>query len=242
MSSFAMGYVLGAADAPPPAGAAPAAGAPGAPETPAALSRAALTAWPLNVLVGANSPSLCPIICSVTYTGINFLPLCTAIVWPIMSGRIVDRRDHVLITFFSLRAFIPATLIRRWSSMNGPFLSERPIVSPYASTLILSRLFLFPPAALDPLRASQFPESAHGAGHAVRYRTERAHKPGALRVRCLLHGDSPSGLAQPVQHLHRNRWRKPADGLRRLCCRTCRPRGFARSRHPPCRWSCSPAS
>src|ERR1039457_3576189 len=96
MDSFAMGYAFGAADAPPPAGAAPAAGAPGAPATPAALSRAALTAWPLNVRVGANSPSLCPIICSVTYTGINFLPLCTAIVWPIISGRIVDRRDHVL--------------------------------------------------------------------------------------------------------------------------------------------------
>src|SRR5260221_5275052 len=71
----------------------------------------------------------------------NFLPLCTAIVWPIMSGRIVDRRDHVLITFFSLRAFIPSTLIRRWSSMNGPFLSERAIVSPYASALILLRLY-----------------------------------------------------------------------------------------------------
>src|ERR1700688_2825385 len=52
-------------------------------------------------------------------------------VWPIMPGRIVDRRDHVLITFFSLRAFMPATLICRWLSMNGPFLSERPIVSPY---------------------------------------------------------------------------------------------------------------
>jgi len=26
-----------------------------------------------------------------------------------MSGRIVERRDHVLMTFFSLRAFIPST-------------------------------------------------------------------------------------------------------------------------------------
>src|SRR3984957_3572152 len=69
----------------------------------------------------------------------NFRPLCTAMVWPIMSGRIVDRRDHVLITFFSLRAFMPSTLILRWSSMNGPFLSERAIVSPYDSCV-------FPPA------------------------------------------------------------------------------------------------
>jgi hypothetical protein len=37
--------------------------------------------------------------------------------------------------------------------MNGPFFSERAIVSPYASTLILTRLLFFHPAALDPLRA-----------------------------------------------------------------------------------------
>src|SRR4029077_10398050 len=161
---------------------------------------------------------------------------------PIMSGRIVDRRDHVLITFFSLRAFIPSTFSRRWLSMNGPFLSERPIVSPYVSALILLRLLFFHPAALDPLRAPQFPESAHGAGHTVRYRTERAHKPGALRVRRLLHSDGPSGLAQPVYDLHWNPWRKPAGRFRRFCCRTSRARGFARSRHPSSGSSCSPAS
>src|SRR4029077_7967002 len=161
---------------------------------------------------------------------------------PIMSGRIVDRRDHVLITFFSLRAFIPSTFSRRWLSMNGPFLSERPIVSPYVSALILLRLLFFHPAALDPLRAPQFPESAHGAGHTVRYRTERAHKPGALRVRRLFHGDRPSGLAQPVQHLHRYDGRKAADRLRRLCRRTRRAHGFAPARHPPCGSSGSPRS
>src|SRR5450432_2163730 len=112
-----MDYAFGAAGAAPPA-----AGA-----APAALSRAALTAWPLKVRVGANSPSLWPIICSVTYTGINFLPLCTAIVCPIMSGTIVERRDHVLITFFSLRVFNPSILSRRWPSTNGPFFVERPI-------------------------------------------------------------------------------------------------------------------
>src|ERR1700732_5093484 len=53
-----------------------------------------------------------------------------------MSGRIVERRDHVLMTFFSLRAFIPATFARRWLSMNGPFFSERAIVSPYSSTAL----------------------------------------------------------------------------------------------------------
>src|SRR4029077_5279291 len=113
-------------------------------------------------------------------------------VWPIMSGRMVDRRDHVLITFFSLRAFIPSTFSRRWPSMNGPFLSERAIVSPCASAVVTRYLF-FHTAALDPLGAPQFAESAHRPGHAVRYRTERAHKPGALRVRRLFHGDRPSG-------------------------------------------------
>src|SRR5665213_1967592 len=60
-----------------------------------------------------------------------------------MSGRIVVRRDHVLITFFSLRAFIPATFTCRCVSMNGPFFSERPIVSPYALTLMLLSRFFF---------------------------------------------------------------------------------------------------
>ena len=31
--------------------------------------------WPLNWRVGENSPSLCPTMFSVTYTGTNFLPL-----------------------------------------------------------------------------------------------------------------------------------------------------------------------
>src|SRR5262249_49604395 len=118
--SHVYAFGAGAAGAAPP----PAAGA-----APAAFSRAAFTAWPLNVRVGANSPSLCPIICSVTYTGINFLPLCTAIVCPIISGTMVERRDHVFTTFFSFRAFSPSTLSRRWPSTNGPFFNERAIGS-----------------------------------------------------------------------------------------------------------------
>src|SRR5215210_6539773 len=53
--------------------------------------------WPLNVRVGANSPSLCPTMFSVTYTGTCRLPLCTPNVSPTKSGVIVERRDHVLI-------------------------------------------------------------------------------------------------------------------------------------------------
>src|SRR4029077_3026891 len=99
-----------------------------------ALSSAAFTAWPLKVRVGENSPSLCPTICSVMYTGMNFLPLWTAIVCPTISGSIVERRDQVFTTFFSFRSFNASTFSRRWLSMNGPFLSERGIFSSYSST------------------------------------------------------------------------------------------------------------
>ena len=41
--------------------------------------------------VAANSPSLWPTMFSVTYTGMNFFPLCTAIVRPTISGSTVER-------------------------------------------------------------------------------------------------------------------------------------------------------
>src|SRR5260370_6949150 len=66
---------------------------------------------------------------SVTYTGMNFLPLCTAIVCPTISGTIVERRDQVRSTFFSLRAFMAATFVARCASTNGPFLVHRAIIS-----------------------------------------------------------------------------------------------------------------
>ena len=64
---------------------------------------------------------------SVTYTGMNFFPLCTAIVCPTISGTTVERRDHVLITRFSVSRFMASTFSIRWTSMNGPFFSERPM-------------------------------------------------------------------------------------------------------------------
>src|SRR5579859_1173001 len=158
-----MAYAFGAgAAAPPPAAAAGAA--------PAAFSRAAFTAWPLNVRVGANSPSLWPIICSVTYTGINFLPLCTAMVWPMKSGTIVERRDHVFTTFFSLRVFSASTFTRRWPSTNGPFFSERAIDS----------LFLHAPQA-HPLRSPHLLKSAHRTRNSVRSWAEGAYEARTLR-------------------------------------------------------------
>src|SRR5271154_1644451 len=77
------------------------------------FSGAALAACPLNLRVGENSPSLCPTMFSVMYTGMNFFPLWTASVWPINSGRMVDRRDHVFTTFFSFLSFMTVTFFIR---------------------------------------------------------------------------------------------------------------------------------
>src|ERR1700674_3589469 len=66
---------------------------------------------------------------SVIYTGINFLPLCTAMVCPTNSGIMVERRDQVRSTFFSLREFMPSTRVCRKPSTNGPFFVERAIKS-----------------------------------------------------------------------------------------------------------------
>src|SRR5436309_7498216 len=55
-----------------------------------------LAEWPRNSRVAANSPSLCPTMFSVMYTGMNLFPLCTARVWPTKSGVMVERRDQVL--------------------------------------------------------------------------------------------------------------------------------------------------
>ena len=85
---------------------------------------------PLYVLVATNSPSLCPTMSSVTYTGTCFLPSCTAIVCPTMLGKIVENdRDHVLITDFSPLFVHGVNLLSRLASANGPFLIERAIGS-----------------------------------------------------------------------------------------------------------------
>ena len=114
-----------AAPPPPPAPPAPRRRRDAAAATCAAFS--ALVVWPLKNRVGANSPSLWPTMFSVMYTGMNFFPLCTAIVCPTISGITVDRRDQVLMTFFSFSRFIASTFSSRWRSMNGPFFSDLPI-------------------------------------------------------------------------------------------------------------------
>src|SRR5438093_10764276 len=64
---------------------------------------------------------------SVMNTGTCLRPSCTAMVCPTISGTMVERRDHVLITRLSPRRFISTTLFIRWSSTNGPFFTERGI-------------------------------------------------------------------------------------------------------------------
>src|SRR5580704_11928136 len=131
----------------------------------------------------------------------NFFPLCTAMVCPIISGTIVERRDQVFTTFFSFRVFSPSTFSRRWPSTNGPFFSERAIDS----------LFLHS-AQAAPRRAPHLLESSYRSRNAMRLRAKRAHKPRALRVRNPLHNHRPARLAQLVQnrlrrsHHHFPRW------------------------------------
>src|SRR6266700_2626627 len=67
---------------------------------------------------------------SVMYTGMNFRPLWTARVWPTNSGAMVERRDQVLRTFFWRWRLSSSTRFSSRSSMYGPFLVERPMVSP----------------------------------------------------------------------------------------------------------------
>src|ERR1700730_11483617 len=110
-------------------------------------------------------------------------------VCPIMSGTMVERRDHVFKTFFSFRALSPSTLSRRWPSTNGPFLVERAIAS----------LFLHA-AQTAPLGVPHLFKATHRTGHTVRPRTERTDKARAQGVRYALDDHRPAGLAQFVQH------------------------------------------
>src|SRR5512138_546809 len=102
------------------------AAAPGAAAAPGVAATAFFSpVCPWKVRVGANSPSLWPTMFSVTNTGTNFRPLCTAKVWPTKSGRMVLRRDQVLMTDFLLPLFASSTFLVRCLSANGPFLIER---------------------------------------------------------------------------------------------------------------------
>src|SRR5262245_77015 len=88
-----------------------------------------LPAWPRNIRVGANSPSLWPTIDSEMNTGTCLRPSCTAMVWPTISGKIVEVRDQVFTMVLLPDSFICSIRVMRRSWTNGPFLDERDIRS-----------------------------------------------------------------------------------------------------------------
>ena len=49
---------------------------------------------------------------------------------PIISGMIIERRDQVLIGFFSPFSTAASTFFSKCRSINGPFLRERGMVNP----------------------------------------------------------------------------------------------------------------
>src|SRR5262245_18179177 len=77
----------------------------------------------------------------------NFLPLWTAIVWPTISGVMVERRDQVLITVRLPLALTERIRRSRWSSRKKPFLIDLAIV----------RLLLVAPLDDESLRALVVP-------------------------------------------------------------------------------------
>src|SRR6266404_5391392 len=61
---------------------------------------------------------------SVTKTELNVYPLCTKNVWPTKSGVTIERRDQVLIGFFTPELFILSIFSRRCNSTKGPFFND----------------------------------------------------------------------------------------------------------------------
>src|SRR5437588_10365774 len=98
-------FGAGAAAGPLPAAGTGAPGPPGTPAGRAAASVAAFIECPLKLRVKLNSPSLWPTMFSVIYTGINLLPLCTAIVCPTISVMLYERRGLVRMYFLHICEF-----------------------------------------------------------------------------------------------------------------------------------------
>src|SRR4051812_15811943 len=129
---------------------------------------------------------------SVTKTGTCLRPSCTAIVCPSMSGVIVERRDHVLITFLLLLSFCASTFLSRWSSTNGPFFRLRGIVQYLLALLVRAT------TADDQLVTGL---AAPGATLGLAVRVHRVATTGRLaltatvRVVDRVHGDTADGRA-----------------------------------------------
>src|SRR5690606_39836540 len=66
---------------------------------------------------------------SLTRTGTCWRPLCTAMVRPTISGRIIERRDQVLIGLRLFVATASCTFFARCGSTKGPLCTERGTLS-----------------------------------------------------------------------------------------------------------------
>src|SRR5262245_59358631 len=112
--------------------------------------------WPRKWRVGANSPSLCPTMSSVTNTFTNVLPLWTRKLWFTNSGEIVDRRDQVLIGSCAPAPFAFVTLASSLGSMYGPFFHDRLIYACLCPRLLTPGSRLFALGSWFPLPGSRF--------------------------------------------------------------------------------------
>src|SRR5437899_2784890 len=135
--------------------------------------------------------------CSVTNTGTNFRPLCTAKVRPTASGAMVERRDHVRMTFLLFVAMASLIFSMRCPSMNGPFFTERGILSallPAAlddhavGSLVVARLQALAELAPGRARMSSTARPTLAAAHGM---VHRVHRDAAV-VRALA---EPAGAA-----------------------------------------------
>src|SRR5579884_560057 len=155
-------------------------------------------ACPRKWRVGANSPSLCPTICSEMNTGTCLRPSWTAIVCPTISGKIVEVRDHVRTICFEPEAFIASMRPSSRSSTNGPFLLLRliqlPLVLP-AATAANDQLVGF-----LVLRAGALAERRHAPGRDRVAAALRLPLAAAVRVVDGVHRGAAHGrtLAEPA--------------------------------------------
>src|SRR5207248_6745800 len=129
----------------------------------------------------------------------NFFPLCTAMVNPTNSGRIVERRDHVRTTFFSFDSRSASIFFSRCVSVNGPFFTERPMLlsllalpshDPLIGALVVARLETT--GRLAP-RGHRMPPAGGFAFAAAVRMVHRIHGHTAI-VRRLAHPALPSRL------------------------------------------------
>src|ERR1700737_3028828 len=113
------------------------------------------------------------------------------------SGRIVERRDQVLIGFLSREAAAASTFFSKWASQNGPFLTERAIA--YSLTLV---------TALDDHRRRAL---VAASAIALRRGAPRAHRMTTCG------GLAFAAAVRVIDRVHRNATHRRADTAPAVC-------------------------